>query len=73
MSLLHAALLLAQLTGAAESDPVRLGWMFGSPPPPARRIRFEDGSCFRFPQTRWTYSNFQQLVPTKRVDRKSVV
>lgn len=69
MSLLHAALLLAQLTGAAESDPVRLGWMFGSPPPPARRIRFEDGSCFRFPQTRWTYSNFQQLVPTKRVAR----
>jgi hypothetical protein len=28
---------------AAASDPVALGWMQGTPPPPERQIRFEDG------------------------------
>ena len=54
---------------AAESDPRTLGWMVGAPPPPDKLIRFADGSFLRFPQSRWTYSNFRQLVPTTQVSR----
>jgi len=54
---------------ALESDPVKLGWMMGSPPPPDRILRFEDGSYFRFPAMRWSVSNFRQLMPTVNVAR----
>lgn len=54
---------------AADSDPRRLGWMVGSPPPPERRIRVADMSHYRFPQTRWSFANFRQLVPTVCVPR----
>jgi hypothetical protein len=29
---------------AEASDPAKLGWMVGSPPPADRTVRFEDGS-----------------------------
>lgn len=51
------------------SDPAKLGWMVGSPPPPDRVIRFDDGSYWRFPAMRWTVSNFRQLMPTVVVSR----
>ena len=54
---------------AIESDPVRMGWMVGSPPPPDKLIRFADGSFARFPRTRWSYSNMRQLLPTSAVRR----
>ena len=54
---------------ASASDPVTLGWMVGSPPPPDKLIRFADGSWFRFPQTRWSFSNIRQLLPTRVVAR----
>ncbi|AJD47110.1 6-aminohexanoate-dimer hydrolase [Isoalcanivorax pacificus W11-5] len=54
---------------AIESDPARLGWMVGSPPPPDRILRFEDGSYFRFPAMRWSVSHFRQLMPTINVSR----
>jgi CubicO group peptidase (beta-lactamase class C family) len=54
---------------AIESDPARLGWMVGSPPPPDRILRFDDGSYFRFPALRWSVSNFRQLMPTVNVSR----
>ncbi|MNX10040.1 6-aminohexanoate-dimer hydrolase [compost metagenome] len=54
---------------AAASDPARLGWMTGSPPPPERTLRFEDGSYFQFPAMRWSVSNFRQLMPTVNVSR----
>lgn len=54
---------------ANESDPVTMGWMIGAPPPPDRLIRFADGSWFRFPQTRWSFSNIRQLVPNRVVSR----
>ena len=56
---------------ADASDPVRLGWMVGSPPPADRVIRFADSSFFRFPATRWAFSNFRQLQPTTVVQRGS--
>ena len=31
---------------AAASDPVKRGWMQGSPPPPEKRIAFDDYSFF---------------------------
>lgn len=54
---------------AVESDPARLGWMVGSPPPPDRILRFEDGSYFKFPALRWSVANFRQLMPTVNVSR----
>jgi CubicO group peptidase (beta-lactamase class C family) len=79
---LHAALIAVALAAAAatasaqspplsaaDSDPVKLGWMAGSPPPPEKLIRWEDMSIYRFPQTRWSFANFRQFVPTKNVWR----
>lgn len=57
------------LPTAEQTDPGRLGWMVGSPPPPDKVIRKEDGSFYRFPQFRWTFSNSRQLGPTTNVSR----
>ncbi|MDR0207692.1 MAG: beta-lactamase family protein [Pseudomonas putida] len=54
---------------AQDSDPAKMAWMVGSPPPPERQIRFDDGSYFRFPQMRWSVANFRQLMPTINVSR----
>jgi hypothetical protein len=51
----------ADLPDAAQSDPVALGWMVGSPPPPDKTIRFADGSFYKFPQTRWTFSHWREI------------
>jgi len=58
-----------KLPDAQASDPAALGWMVGSPPPPDKVIRFADGSGYRFPQLRWSFSNYRQLVPTSVVPR----
>ncbi len=54
---------------AVASDPVTMGWMVGSPPPPERTIRFDDGSFVRFPQLRWSFSHWRELFPTVAVPR----
>jgi CubicO group peptidase (beta-lactamase class C family) len=54
---------------ANASDPAKLGWMVGSPPPADRTVRFEDGSYFQFPAMRWSVSNFRQLMPSINVSR----
>jgi len=54
---------------AHASDPVTLGWMVGSPPPPDRMIRYADGSFLRFPMWRWSFSHWRELVPTVNVPR----
>lgn len=59
----------ADFPDAQASDPARLKWMVGAPPPPDRTLRFEDGSYFRFPAMRWSVSNFRQLMPTVNVSR----
>lgn len=53
---------------AAESDPTRLGWMIGAPPPEDKIIR-ADGDYFSFPKLRWTACHFRQLVPTVSASR----
>jgi len=59
----------ASFADAQASDPARLQWMVGAPPPPERTLRFEDGSYFRFPAMRWSVANFRQLTPTINVSR----
>jgi len=54
---------------AIQSDPVRMGWMVGAPPPPDKLIRFDDGSFAKFPRTRWSYSHMRQFLPTSVVRR----
>ena len=54
---------------ARASDPVVMGWMVGSPPPPDKLVRFEDDSWPKFPQQRWSFSNIRQLMPTQVVGR----
>ena len=44
-------------------------WMSGFPPEKQRVVRFADGSYYAWPQLRWSFSNIQQLVPTKSVWR----
>ena len=71
-----AAMLLAtsataqtpQLT-AAQSDPMKLGLMQGSPVPRDKQVRFDDGSQFGFPKLRWAFSNQQALLATATVHR----
>lgn len=60
-----------EILDARASDPIRLGWMVGSPPPPERMIRYEDGSFYRFPQWRWSFSHWRELHPTVNVPRGS--
>lgn len=54
---------------AAASDPARMGWMQGSPPAPDKLIRWSDGSFYKFPQLRWSFSNWSQFMPTTNVWR----
>lgn len=54
---------------SAETDPLAMGWMQGSPPAPDKVVKFEDGSFSRFPQTRWSFSHYRELFPTARVSR----
>jgi CubicO group peptidase (beta-lactamase class C family) len=56
---------------ADASDPIALGWMQGSPPPPAKQIRFQDDRFLEFPQIRWTLSHMRELAPTANVWRGS--
>lgn len=71
MGALASSLAAAQTAypDAAASDPAKLGWMVGSPPPPDRILRFEDGSYFRFPAMRWSVAHFRELMPTVNVSR----
>lgn len=54
---------------ADASDPVKLGWMVGAPPPADKLIRFSDGTFRAFPQSRWAYSHIRQFVSTSEVSR----
>ncbi len=56
---------------AHATDPVALAWMVGSPPPVDKTIRFDDGSFYRFPQWRWSFSHWREFRPTILVGRGS--
>lgn len=54
---------------AEQSDPEKLGWMRGAPPPADKVIRFYDSDYFAFPKLRWTVCHFRELMPTVGVSR----
>jgi CubicO group peptidase (beta-lactamase class C family) len=51
------------------TDPVKLGWMVGSPPPADKLIGVREGNSYQFPQWRWSFSHWRELVPTVEVSR----
>ena len=55
--------------GGEESDPRRLGWMAGFPPPPEKLIMQPESDFFSFPKLRWTVCHIRELMPTKQVNR----
>nr|WP_199000094.1 serine hydrolase [Flavobacterium sp. ASV13] len=59
----------AKYLDAIQSDPVKMGWMMGSPPPADRVLRFDDGSFFQFPALRWSVAHMRQFMPTINVSR----
>lgn len=54
---------------AADSDPVKLGWMQGAPPAAEKQVRYDDASMWGFPRTRWSFSHWRELVPTTAIRR----
>jgi CubicO group peptidase (beta-lactamase class C family) len=54
---------------ADESDPKKLGWMKGFPPPPEKLIMQPESDYFSFPKLRWTVCHIRELLPTKQVSR----
>jgi CubicO group peptidase (beta-lactamase class C family) len=54
---------------AEESDPAKLGWMQGTPPPANKIIGLEDGGYRTFPKTRWSFSNWRQFVQSVSLRR----
>ncbi len=64
-----APALAAEVPDAAQSDPVAMGWMQGSPASPEKTIRVGDGSFYKFPQSRWSFSHWRELFPTRNVSR----
>lgn len=57
------------IAAAKATDPALLGWMTGAPPAADRLVRWADGSAWRFPQLRWSFSNFRRLMPSAQVSR----
>src|SRR3990167_1366088 len=55
------------LLDGVTSDPVRMGWMQGSPPPADKILLASRADHMRFPMIRWSYSNMRQFVPSRRV------
>lgn len=58
-----------KLPSAADTDPAKLGWMVGSPPPPEKMLRFANASHYKFPQFRWSFANLRQFMPSTNVWR----
>jgi hypothetical protein len=72
VALLLAGAAMAQAPAApdpAASDPVAMGWMEGSPAAPDKTVRWVDGSFYKFPQTRWSFAHWNQLIPSSDIWR----
>jgi CubicO group peptidase (beta-lactamase class C family) len=73
VTLLPAWSVTAAQTGSPpsseDSDPARLGWMMGFPPPAEMLIMQPESDFFSFPKMRWTVCHIRELMPTKQVSR----
>jgi CubicO group peptidase (beta-lactamase class C family) len=65
----HTAAQSATMWNAENSDPRKLGWMTGFPPPPDKLIMQPESDYFSFPKLRWTVCHIRELMPTKQVSR----
>lgn len=54
---------------ARDSDPIKMGWMQGFPPPKDKQLRFADGSFFEFPAMRWSVVHMSEFMPVVNVSR----
>ncbi|MBU6955909.1 beta-lactamase family protein [Hahella sp. HN01] len=54
---------------AEDSDPTKMGWMVGFPPPKDKLIMQPESDFFSFPKLRWTACHIRELMPTKQVSR----
>jgi len=55
---------------AIQSDPTKIGWMQGFPPPQDKLIMQLESDFFSFPKLRWTVCHIRELMPTKQVSRE---
>lgn len=55
------------LLDGVTSDPLVMGWMQGSPPPPDKLLLASRADHMRFPMIRWSYSNMRQFASSRRV------
>ena len=60
---------MSQSLDAAATDPKTNRVMQGFPPPSDRTVRFHDGSSWRFPNSRWSFSHQRELGPSAAVRR----
>lgn len=60
---------VVQIPAADTTDPVAMGWMQGSPPPPEKLIMQPDSNFFSFPKLRWSVCHLRELLPTKQIQR----
>ena len=67
--LAHASAQSGAPLSAEDSDPRKLGWMTGFPPPPEKLIMQPETDYFSFPKLRWTVCHIRELLPTKQVSR----
>ena len=58
-----------QYLSAEASDPIKMGWMQGFPPPKDKRLKLADGSFFEFPALRYSVAHMRQFMPTVDVSR----
>lgn len=56
-----------QPLSAEESDPNKMGWMEGFPPPKDKIISAADGSFFQFPALRYSVCHMREFMPTTDV------
>ncbi|MDY6978434.1 MAG: serine hydrolase [Pseudomonadota bacterium] len=68
-ALQHASAQPTTPLSAEDSDPEKLGWMQGFPPPPNKLITQPQSNYFSFPRLRWTVCHIRELLPTKQVSR----
>jgi CubicO group peptidase (beta-lactamase class C family) len=64
-----AAQTQSMFPSAQESDPIKMGWMQGFPPPQDKRLSFAEGTFFEFPALRWSVVHMREFMPTVNVSR----
>lgn len=58
-----------QILDALTSDPAKMGWMEGLPPPSEKRLAWARADHMRFPMHRHAFSHMREFLPTARVSR----